>query len=258
MSTRQIQLAVAVIAAVVLGGLFFLYFSERGGRIQKEHELKSKIMELDAVQRAIDALTKKKAEIEATLNAKISSLESSLKESEAGSKVLSERVDVLEKEKTAMAEDNLEKSKTIEDLNKKITDLETGKAELFNKVMELEAEMQSQEKPDEKKKIENTPYGVRPMVSPKMDAVNLGKIIVQKSSGRAAQVSQVNPVYNFIIINVGERDGLEEGTVVNIVRDETLIGKAVIQKTRSNIAAAILLPEWTKDPIEPGDFVTRF
>ena len=258
MNTKQIQLAVAVVVFLLLGGLFFLYFSEHGQRIQKEQELKSKIMELNAMQQAIDTLTKKKADIEASLNAKISSLESTIKENEESAKALTERVQALEKEKTSVMDDNLEKTKTVEDLNKKISDLEESKTELFNKIMELEEQLGGQEKPEEKKKIENTPYGVHPMTSPKMDAVNLGKIIVQKSSGHAAQVSQVNPVYNFIVINVGQRDGVEEGTVINIVRDDHLIGKAVVQKARSTVAAAILLPEWTKEPIEPGDFVTRF
>lgn len=256
MDKKQIPFIAAVVAVALIGGFFF--FSEHRVRVQKESELAAKITELNMMQQVIDTLTKKRAEMEASLNAKISSLESTMKENEASSKLLSERLESLEKEKTVVMEDNLEKSNTIEDLNKKIAGLEGSKTELFNKIMELEAQLGGQEKPEEKKKLENTPYGIRPMVSPKLDAVNLGKIIVQKSSGRAAQVSQINPVYNFIVINVGERDGVEEGMVINVVRDEHLIGKAVVQKARPTIAAAILLPEWTKESIEPGDFVTRF
>ena len=86
----------------------------------------------------------------------------------------------------------------------------------------------------------------------------MGTILVQKSTDQAAEVLQVNRAFNFIVINAGSEDGIQKGAVVNVIRDKRLIGKAVVEKTRQNVAAAIILPEWSTDSIEPGDNITRY
>ena len=255
---RKLIIFIAL-AAVLAGTGVFLFSRKHKIRIQKESSLAVKTAELAGLQAEMVILQKKNSEMEAVFNQKITALEAQLKENEANAKSFAEKLEALEKEKSLVMDDNLEKSKSIESLTKRINELEAARQELLNTISALQEDKGSQQnKFNKKKEPENRPYGIRPLSSPKIDTVNLGKIVVQKSSGRAAQVIQVNSVYNFIVVNVGSRDGVESGSIVNLVREDRLIGKAVIQKVRDNISAAVLLPEWTQESIEAGDFVTKF
>mgnify|MGYP001593397747 FL=1 len=68
----------------------------------------------------------------------------------------------------------------------------------------------------------------------------------------------MHQVYDFVVIDAGERDGIREGSVMNIVRRNALIGKAVVRHARPGVSAAVLLPEWKKALVEKGDLITKF
>ena len=44
--------------------------------------------------------------------------------------------------------------------------------------------------------------------------------------------------------------------VLNVLREDRLIAKVVVQKMRNNAAAAVMVPEWTKEDIQVGDTIS--
>lgn len=195
---------------------------------------------------------------------KITTLEAKLKELDDTSKLLTSRVENLSQEKEALALDNLEKDKKIADLSRKLRTIQAEQLDLETQLKKVqEQKPTSFGMPSETKDYSHRADSVASAAgefaeTPAIDAVKLGKIIVQKASGYPARVQHVNSIYGFIVVNAGIRDGLKNGTVLNVIRDKRLIGRAVVEKARDKSSAAIILPEWTTERVEAGDFVSKF
>jgi hypothetical protein len=148
-----------------------------------------------------------------------------------------------------------EKERKIAELYKKLKSLENDKVDLLDMLNKLQSEKVS----PPPSSGASSPYasGVS-QADPQVDAVKLGKIVVQRASGRAARVEHVDKVYGFLVVNAGSEDGLRSDAVLNILRNNELIGKAVVQKVRRTVSAAVILPEWTKDEVRVGDFISKY
>jgi len=235
-------LATAVTA--IFGASLFLMHnskeSERKLRVQKELELSNRMVELTEKQTAISDLTKQKADLEDKLNARIAKLEETLRQSGDELKTHADRIDELSAENDSLKKD-------IQSKEKSIASLRLQKAKEAQAAAPAEAADSSPE----------PAYGEGKAI-PEIDPVKLGKIIVQHTSGRAAEIQHVDKVYGFVVINAGWHDGVREKTVLNIIRNKKLVGKAVVQKVRDRLSAAIVLPEWSKGDIEPGDIVSKY
>jgi Tfp pilus assembly protein PilN len=246
------------------------YTKDSEKKIRKDIEIKlsAKLVEVAEAQAKIDALNQEKAVLEAEHNEKIVSIEAKIKELEESTQSLTGRIEALSKEKEALLTGNQEKEKKIADLTKKIQKMEMDRIELEGQTKTLqEATSSSDNSFGDKSNPLKTSYSQANSVAataadltekPSIDPVKLGKIVVQKSSNYAARVQHVNPIYGFLVINAGMSDGIKTGTVINIIRDKRLIGRAVVEKVREKTAAAIILPEWTTEKVEAGDFISKF
>ena len=256
--------------AVLLISLFFFQssFSERRLRIQKEKALTESLAKLNESEAQITELKRQREELEATFKEKISgletsvksledrnaSLEAALKEQETSVRTLTDKTSELEKQKQALMEDNLDKSQNVTDLEKKITDLESGREELLAKIKELEGKKAAA--PPKAAKSVNQELRYEPPAA--LNPSKVGKILIQKSTGRSAQIQHVNEVYDFIVINAGAKDGLKNGSVINVIREDRIIAKAVVEKLKPDLSAALLVPESKLEAVQVGDFVTQF
>jgi hypothetical protein len=73
----------------------------------------------------------------------------------------------------------------------------------------------------------------------------------------SAQVVIVNPNNIFIVFDAGLEDGVVPNAIVSVLRDGRRVGKAMTQKVRDRITAAVLLPEWrTLEKVQVGDTVS--
>ncbi len=270
MYTKKVAI-IAVPVALLIVSLFFFQtsFSERRLRIQKEKALSESLSKLGEKDAQINELKDKRDEMERALNEKIASLETSVndlktqnvaletsqKSQEESIRSLTEKITALEKQKEALMDDNLDKSQEVTDLEKKIAELESGRSELFDKIKDLEGKKTEPAKKERPARVVNE---LRYEAPPVIDAARLGKILVQKSTGKSAQVQHVNKIYQFIIINAGSHDGLRSGSVINVIHGDQIIGKALVQKLKPDLSAAVLLPEWSTATVEVGDFVSQF
>lgn len=250
--------------------LFFFFSSQSDHRrlVQKDRELQEALVKLSGKDAEIAEVQRQHAEAEKALNERVLSLESSvnslesnkasleasLKAQEENLKALTEKNEALLKDREALMEDNLERSQNMTDLEKKIAELEAGRQELLEKIKNLESKKAEPEKKEKTKVVHELRYDAPPA----LNAAKVGKVIVQKSTGRSAQVQHVNDIYQFVVINAGSRDGLRSGSVINVIREDRIIAKAVVEKLKPDLSAALLQPEWTLEPVQAGDFVTQF
>jgi hypothetical protein len=167
------------------------------------------------------------------------------------------------RENESLKRDLEDKDRKIADLSRKVRSLEADKTSLLETVnkggAKLAAEGAAAAAPADAAASHEQPGLVYDYVNPEtLSSVKLGKIVVQKTSGRAARVEYVDKLYGFIVINAGAKDGLRPESVINVLRNNKLIGKAVVQKVRPDVSAAVIISEWTKEDVKIGDLISRF
>ncbi len=76
-------------------------------------------------------------------------------------------------------------------------------------------------------------------------------------SGADGKVLVVNRDYNFVVINLGSKDGVGIGNEFSIYRNDKYIGVVKVEKVHDSMAAAGFGPNDLKDKINEGDKVVR-
>lgn len=249
--------AVALIAILAVLSLNTSREKEKRLRVQKELELSNRMIELAEKEATISDLLKQKVELEQRLVDKISEMEAAVRNQQSINEAQKRQIDTAVAESGSLKKEIDDKNRKINELLRRIDALESDKADLVAALKKLETE-----RPAAEQAVDGgfrPSYASGPAVPQAgTSAVQLGDIVVRKSSGGAAQVQHINPVYGFVVINAGSSDGIKPQDVINILRDDKLIARAVVQKTRGDIAAALLLPEWTNGEVRPGDTVSRY
>lgn len=69
------------------------------------------------------------------------------------------------------------------------------------------------------------------------------------------QVLVVNKEFSFVVINLGEKDGLEDSAVLDVYRGRELLGKVQVERIYDTMSSAVILPRVTKGEIKEGDIV---
>ena len=248
--------AITLIIVVVSGFLLFTTFkskeTEKRLRIQKEQELSQTQINLAQVQADLVQIKKERGEAEEKFQANLSSLQTSVEEYKKSAEMTGAKIAAMTKEKEFLVKNMNNNTLLISRLNKKIEKLEDEKINLLEKIKRFELEKPEPLSADE------TPGGkgdVQAKLVPS-DIVDLGKIIIHKSSNQAAIVEHVNTLYGFVVISAGEADGLRKDAAVNITRNDRFIAKAIVKKVRQNVSSAVTLPEWTREEIKIGDLVS--
>ncbi|MFH1776791.1 MAG: hypothetical protein ABH952_04430 [Candidatus Omnitrophota bacterium] len=100
--------------------------------------------------------------------------------------------------------------------------------------------------------------------------VGLEKIVVMGKDGKLVsqpalseellqalngEVLVVNKEFSFVVINLGNRDGLGQEMLLGIFRDDKLLAKVQVERIFDNMASAIILPEYNNVELKEGDRV---
>ncbi|RKY38582.1 MAG: hypothetical protein DRP75_04240 [Candidatus Omnitrophota bacterium] len=83
--------------------------------------------------------------------------------------------------------------------------------------------------------------------------VSLKKIVVKPSPEFTGKVLIVNRRFNFLMIDLGEEDGLTPGIVLGVYRNNNLLAKIKVKAVYQHIAEASILK--ARAPISKGDKV---
>lgn len=73
--------------------------------------------------------------------------------------------------------------------------------------------------------------------------------------GVSGKIETVNRTWNFVVLNVGDKDNVVRNAVLIVYRGNDYIGKVRVVSTEAHTAVADILPEWAKGDIQAGDDV---
>lgn len=68
-----------------------------------------------------------------------------------------------------------------------------------------------------------------------------------------AEVISYDSQYQFLTLNLGQRDGLQPNMTLSVLRDGQLVAKAKVRQVRAAVAAASVLPETARGEVRAGD-----
>ena len=194
------------------------------------------------------------------------SVEKQLSETTAIKNELQNRIDQVKKEAESLAA-QIEQEKKLKDnalaqLNYKIQEIEAVKKSLEAQRQETVTLKESLGKENDTLKAqlnelktakESLEKKLKDTISRK--GIKLEKIVVKPESGEVVpegQVLVVNKEFDFVVINLGESDGLKVGTKLQVYKDDLMLGMIEVEKIYGNMAAATMLPDMQKDKIKEG------
>jgi len=266
------------VPAVVLIVLFIISLSLAGGAafLLKKEKAKSQALqeELDDVSAKVKILEGKLDDSKQTA----AQLDTQLRDTKTQTEFLSEE---LKKEKK-LSQDTLMELQQVKislEQQKKL------KADTEQKLTQSQADLkkfQAQLKTLEGKKVE-LENKIKQMEEAKSEKVELGTIVVEqqeeapalpqsaktpattkitpakaKPSGSSAlegKVLVVNKDYNFVVINLGSRDGVNTNDLFSIYRKNKYIGDIKVEKVHDSMSAANFTSADIKDKVQEGDKV---
>lgn len=85
--------------------------------------------------------------------------------------------------------------------------------------------------------------------------IKLEKIVVKPETGELiseGQVLVVNKEFDFVVINLGENDGLKVGSRLQVLKDSQILGTVEVEKIYGNMSAATIMPDIKKDQLKEG------
>jgi len=238
-----VLIGVILVSLSIAGGGFYLLQKERVRNV----ELGNMLDELTVKQKAGEAKL-----LEAQKS--ISSLESKLKDTASQIDSLSNQ---LQQEKTAKEEaltkieNRLTKAQNdVKNIQAKLGTIETEKAKLESKVKELEAKANV-----ELGKIVVSPESVQ--VKPPVGAATVVKAVEAKAQSLEGKVLVLNKEYNFVVINLGNKDGIAVGDQFAVYHGDKYIGDVKVEKLQDVMSAAGFASDDVKNKVKEGDKVVR-
>jgi peptidoglycan hydrolase CwlO-like protein len=210
------------------------------------------------LQQRIEDLTLEKKRIEAELKGSrqsISELQTRLQEAKSKIEALNND---LQQEKIA----KLEAQERIEALNAELNQQEAIRADLEKKLTDAGDEIrkaQSRLKELDSEKIALESRLKELEIKSQQQRVELGTIVVspEKPATLEGKVLVVNKDYNFVVINLGSKDGVSLGDAFSIYQDDQHIGEVKVEKVHEAMSAAGFVSDDIKDKVKEGDKVVQ-
>ncbi|MBI4388173.1 MAG: hypothetical protein HY582_03940 [Candidatus Omnitrophica bacterium] len=266
-------------------------------RVQLEEKIQMLDDEKLDFKKQVDALNKELEGATASLNANRSSFEQLRSELEAKNKVIEEKqhdIDELERAIQISQERNQELEATLEAMERSLMEMRRGDVEIGSEPESVEENKDAtSEKPpetlpaespadakrvtlatisDEQKEpvynpsvekimqTEPEPQGETSLSVSKISDTSSGRTSVPTSgtSLQAGRVLLVNRKFNFVVINVGSKQGLKVGDIFMISNGTEKISKVEVEKLYDDFAAAKIVDQFGEASLlKEGNLVTR-
>jgi len=253
-------LGVLIIISLSLAGSGFYLFQKEQ---MKSSKLQVQLEEVKAKQRIAESKYEQSRKAVDELQAKLD---------DAGSQVQSLNTQ-LQEQKSAQEEKINQLTQELEAQKKLRADLEVvlkqGDEELNKTKANLNRIQAEKEALEERMKELGMPFpGVelgRIVVSPESAEVTVEgapaaaqpAAEVPAGAGKEGKVLVVNRDYNFAVINLGSKDGLNIGDVFSVFHQDNYIGDVKVEKLHDSMAAAGFVSAETKDKVSEGDKVIQ-
>ncbi len=239
-------LGIALIGSLATAALGYLVANQRNG-LRREYDkaaaqLKS-VTEQAEESKVVAAESQKKLE---EMRAKMAEASEKLAQAESQAGSGDSRVEESEKRaKEAELRAQQEKAE-IDELGSKLESEKAANEAATAKVESLLKEKQALE--DNLAKLTGELGRIREVAPSASRAVSM-------RSGIRGKVVSVNRNWNFVVLNLGEKDGLVENGLLNVYRSGQPVGKVKIVSTEANTAVADVEAGSSQGGLQPGDDV---
>ncbi len=249
-----------IVVLALAGGIFYLYQQERARSLSLQEQLQEVSNKYKIADDELQKVKQYSSGLEVRLRAsetKITDITGELQKEKAAKEdalmKLEEITATLEQQKFLRTDLEKKLAQAQEDLKKlqaQLKSLEAKKTELENKLKELS----------------NPPAGEN-------QNVELGTIVVTPETATAGTASQsvskankpkaalegkilvINKEYNFAIINLGNKDGIDTGEVFSVYHGNKYVGDISVEKVHDSMSAAGFTSADLKNKVSEGDKV---
>lgn len=94
-----------------------------------------------------------------------------------------------------------------------------------------------------------------PAPSSQQDKIDLEKIVVVPDRAAKGRVLSVDADTEFVIVNLGEKDGLGQGNILSVYRGKDYLGDVKVTRVQSEMAAADFVPPFSSRTVRKNDEV---
>jgi cell shape-determining protein MreC len=137
---------------------------------------------------------------------------------------------------------------------KRISDSLDGKSAEEIKAATLKAQAELLAAKTDRKQLENQLQSVKSEVARLTGALRRSAK-GEMPPGLSGKVQSINKNWNFVVINLGDKDGVVRNAMLVVYRSKLYIGRVKVSSTESNTCVADIVPEKTKAEIHVGDDV---
>lgn len=259
----QILIVLILLSLLFTGGVSYLFQKECAKNVSLQAELervleKQKLTEakLQESQELVSGLETKLQEAKTEAETFTSQLEEEKRAKEEALGEIDQLKEDLEKQKNLKSSLETKVNKALADMNKlqaQLESLESQKTELQKKIKDLEDKVQATEQSaqTDEQGVELGKIVVNPEVSaPKLERA---PAIIRGLEGK---VLVVNKDYNFAVINLGSKDGVNIGDTFSLYHKEKYIGDLKVERIHDSMSAIAFTAE-LRDKINEGDKVAR-
>ena len=259
-----VVIAILLVALTTIAVFFFLkevelrqVAEELSSKIQAENkELKKQVFVLEEKNKELTEEKEDMAEdleLEQGLREELKKLNTELQESVAAEKKAREET------ATKLTTEIAEAEKKIASLQERL-DLTTEK----NKTLEEAQAKLEEEKQKLTEQLESLMGGIDQDVVPEGEPaaavgepegmnVDLQKIVVKPSSDSAGKVIVVDTETNFVIVNLGQKDGITKDTILSLYRGDDYLGDVKVTRALPEMSAADLIPPLSSQDVAKDD-----
>jgi uncharacterized coiled-coil protein SlyX len=144
-----------------------------------------------------------------------------------------------------------EKDREIAQANRRVADLESANAGLQEEVTALNDRIVLVE--EEKRGLEDQITSLEQRIAALVPDTQ--QIATPTPEGLTGEILLVNPVWNFVVLNLGADDELAPQSELLVHRDDHLVGKIRVSQVEDDLAVAEIVRDWEKLPLRKGDQV---
>jgi predicted RNase H-like nuclease (RuvC/YqgF family) len=257
--TFKIVLALLLMASITSAVMAVFAFigkeREYMKRLLVEDKLAATLKEKRRIEKEIEDSKKAAQKAEA----KVSALQADIEKA-------AQQVEEEQQKNKTMASDLADKKQALETLEKNLEKEKQEKLSISKKLEDVQFDYEKVKKEITRIKNENTMLEGR-ISDLKEKSVDLDRIVVKPESNvmggsktparelLRGRVLVVNKEYNFIVIDVGQNDGVEKGIVIEIREGTELLGRGEIDKVYETMSSATLLPGANINFVKKGNLV---
>ena len=259
---------------------FFLYHKEADLRRSAETDLSASTdaqtklqTQLKEAQTRLTVLEDKNKEADGKINNLMDEAElnqglhKALKTENAS---LKEALEAAKKEKEKVQSDLLDTDKRYKELQGLLKAEQDKSQELAKRVAQLEDAKERDDVKIQAMKADLLPYDQRPpeaqiageVVPPRgtprsgdKGKVELDKIVVNPNDGTRGKVLSVDKDAEFIVCNIGLKQGIKAGDMLSVYRGEEYLGDVKVSRVQQEMAAADIVPPFSSRKVRKNDIV---